>query len=120
MENILKELSIKNKNFGACIGGDRWLDTMDHDLIDSINLINLSLFCNTSGLGGSELTSQAFGSVISWFPYILTIAILLFAFSLSSLLILLHFFIFFMFEYLIIFQLILSIFSVLHLHFLEY
>ena len=32
-------------------------------------------------LQGSELTSSAFGSAISWFPYLLTIAILLFAFS---------------------------------------
>ena len=36
---------------------------------------------NVDGLGGSELTSQAFGSVITWFPYLLTIAIFLFAFS---------------------------------------
>ena len=32
-------------------------------------------------LQGSELTSSAFGSAISWFPYVLTIAIFLFAFS---------------------------------------
>ncbi|MCK5906515.1 MAG: alanine:cation symporter family protein [Flavobacteriales bacterium] len=32
-------------------------------------------------LQGSELTSSAFGSAISWFPYLLTIAIFLFAFS---------------------------------------
>ena len=32
-------------------------------------------------LQGAELTSSAFGSAISWFPYLLTIAILLFAFS---------------------------------------
>jgi AGCS family alanine or glycine:cation symporter len=30
---------------------------------------------------GAKLTSEAFGSVISWFPYILTLAIFLFAFS---------------------------------------
>jgi AGCS family alanine or glycine:cation symporter len=34
-----------------------------------------------SGMGGAQLTSDAFGTVISWFPYILTIAIFLFAFS---------------------------------------
>jgi AGCS family alanine or glycine:cation symporter len=33
------------------------------------------------GLGGAQLTSQAFGSVISWFPYVLVVAIFLFAFS---------------------------------------
>ena len=32
-------------------------------------------------LQGAELTSNAFGSAISWFPYVLTIAIFLFAFS---------------------------------------
>jgi len=31
--------------------------------------------------GGASLTSAAFGSVISWFPYLLVIAIFLFAFS---------------------------------------
>ncbi|RMG18600.1 MAG: alanine:cation symporter family protein [Deltaproteobacteria bacterium] len=33
------------------------------------------------GLSGASLTSEAFGHAISWFPYILTMAILLFAFS---------------------------------------
>ena len=30
---------------------------------------------------GTELTSRAFGSVVSWFPYLLTVAVFLFAFS---------------------------------------
>lgn len=34
-----------------------------------------------SGVGGVELTSSAFGSVISWFPYVLATAVFLFAFS---------------------------------------
>ncbi|RLD60229.1 MAG: amino acid carrier protein [Bacteroidetes bacterium] len=34
-----------------------------------------------AGLNGTELTSKAFESVFSWFPYLLTIAIFLFAFS---------------------------------------
>lgn len=33
------------------------------------------------GIGGVELTSAAFGSVVSWFPYILAVAVFLFAFS---------------------------------------
>ena len=33
------------------------------------------------GVGGVELTSSAFGSVISWFPYVLATAVFLFAFS---------------------------------------
>lgn len=34
-----------------------------------------------TGVSGVELTSQAFGSVISWFPYVLSMAVFLFAFS---------------------------------------
>jgi len=33
------------------------------------------------GLDGAQLTSKAFGSVFSWFPYVLVVAIMLFAFS---------------------------------------
>jgi AGCS family alanine or glycine:cation symporter len=33
------------------------------------------------GGDGVQLTSNAFGSVVSWFPYVLTLAVLLFAFS---------------------------------------
>ena len=38
-------------------------------------------YYNDEGMGGAQLTSQAFGSVISWFPYVLVVAIFLFAFS---------------------------------------
>ncbi|QNR24840.1 amino acid carrier protein [Croceimicrobium hydrocarbonivorans] len=38
-------------------------------------------YYDDGGMGGAQLTSQAFGSVISWFPYVLVIAIFLFAFS---------------------------------------
>ncbi|MCF8716077.1 amino acid carrier protein [Joostella atrarenae] len=33
------------------------------------------------GIAGAQLTSDAFGSVISWFPYVLAVAVFLFAFS---------------------------------------
>ncbi|MDT0686812.1 amino acid carrier protein [Autumnicola psychrophila] len=33
------------------------------------------------GIGGAQLTSEAFASVISWFPYVLSLAVFLFAFS---------------------------------------
>ncbi|MBJ7883093.1 amino acid carrier protein [Gelidibacter salicanalis] len=33
------------------------------------------------GLAGAQLTSDAFGSQISWFPYVLAVAVFLFAFS---------------------------------------
>ena len=56
----------------------------------AIVIIITGSYDNVSGLG-SELTSQAFGSVISWFPYILTIAILLFAFFYNYFMVLLWF-----------------------------
>ena len=58
-----------------------FIDTIVICTMTAIVIIITGSYDNVSGLGGSELTSQAFGSVISWFPYILTIAILLFAFS---------------------------------------
>lgn len=36
---------------------------------------------HVSGLAGVELTSAAFGTVISWFPWVLALAVFLFAFS---------------------------------------
>jgi AGCS family alanine or glycine:cation symporter len=38
-------------------------------------------FHDTSGLEGVQLTSAAFGSVFPWFPYLLLLAVTLFAFS---------------------------------------
>lgn len=35
----------------------------------------------TSGMEGAALTSRAFGTVVSWFPYVLLIAVFLFAFA---------------------------------------
>lgn len=35
----------------------------------------------TGGMSGVELTSAAFGSAISWFPYVLAVAVVLFAYS---------------------------------------
>ena len=39
------------------------------------------LYQTGGGINGAELTSAAFGSVISWFPYILSIVVFLFSFS---------------------------------------
>ena len=58
-----------------------FIDTIVICTITAIVIIITGSYTNVGGLGGSELTSQAFGSVIWWFPYILTIAIFLFAFS---------------------------------------
>ena len=58
-----------------------FIDTIVICTMTAIVIIITGSYENATGLGGSELTSEAFGSVISWFPYVLTIAILLFAFS---------------------------------------
>tara|TARA_B100000530_G_scaffold226794_1_gene146292 strand:- start:857 stop:1567 length:711 start_codon:yes stop_codon:yes gene_type:complete len=58
-----------------------FIDTIVICTMTAFVIIITGTYEDASGLGGSELTSQAFGSVIGWFPYILTIAILLFAFS---------------------------------------
>ncbi|MCD4682971.1 MAG: alanine:cation symporter family protein, partial [Bacteroidales bacterium] len=44
-------------------------------------LIFTGSYENPYALEGAQLTSEAFSSVISWFPYVLVIAIFLFAFS---------------------------------------
>ena len=58
-----------------------FIDTVVICTMTAFVIIITGNYENVDGLGGSELTSQAFGSVISWFPYLLTLAILLFAFS---------------------------------------
>ncbi|GFE68493.1 sodium:alanine symporter family protein [Chroococcus sp. FPU101] len=60
-------------------------------LIDTIIVCNLTALVMVitgaynnpqfSGLNGTQLTQVAFGSVISWFPYILAVCIFLFAYS---------------------------------------
>jgi len=57
--------------------------------IDTVVICSMTAFViiftgmheNNGGLEGSQLTSAAFGSVFSWFPYLLAISIFLFAFS---------------------------------------
>ena len=51
----------------------------DYGNLDASN--NVILNDGSGALGGVDLTSAAFGSVLPWFPYVLTIAIILFAFS---------------------------------------
>ncbi len=44
-------------------------------------VIIITGFHDVAGIEGAQLTSNAFGSTISWFPFVLVIAIFLFAFS---------------------------------------
>ena len=57
------------------------IDTVVICTMTALVIIITGHHVDTGGLGGVQLTSSAFGSVISWFPYLLVVAIFLFAFS---------------------------------------
>jgi AGCS family alanine or glycine:cation symporter len=58
-----------------------FVDTVVICTITSLVLIFTGFHQPPEGMEGVAITASAFGSVFSWFPYILTIAILLFSFS---------------------------------------
>ncbi len=58
-----------------------FVDTVIICTMTALVLIFTGYSENTQGLEGVQLTSAAFASVISWFPYVLLIAVTLFAFS---------------------------------------
>ncbi|WP_434361530.1 alanine:cation symporter family protein [Parasalinivibrio latis] len=58
-----------------------FIDTVVICTMTALVIIITGYLDNDSGLAGVELTSAAFGSAIGWFPYILAIAVVLFAFS---------------------------------------
>jgi len=58
-----------------------FVDTVVICTMTALVIIFTGFYQNPDGLQGAELTSQAFESVFSWFPYLLVIAIMLFAFS---------------------------------------
>jgi AGCS family alanine or glycine:cation symporter len=58
-----------------------FIDTVLICTMTALVLIFTGFHDNSAGLEGAQLTSAAFESVISWFPYILVLAIFLFAFS---------------------------------------
>lgn len=58
-----------------------FVDTVVICTMTALVIIFTGLHVNPDNLQGTELTSQAFASVFSWFPYLLVIAIFLFAFS---------------------------------------
>lgn len=57
-----------------------FIDTMVVCTMTALVLIFTGMH-EVGGLGGVELTSDAFGSVVSWFPAVLAFAVFLFAFS---------------------------------------
>ncbi len=58
-----------------------FIDTMVVCTMTALVLIFTGMHEVGGGMKGVELTSDAFGSVISWFPVVLAIAVFLFAFS---------------------------------------
>lgn len=57
------------------------VDTVIICTMTALVIIFSGLYQNPEGLSGAPLTSAAFATVLPWFPYLLLIAILLFAFS---------------------------------------
>ena len=58
-----------------------FIDTVVVCTMTALVLVITGMYQNPEDLGGVALTSAAFGSVISWFPTLLTVAVVLFAFS---------------------------------------
>lgn len=58
-----------------------FIDTMLICTMTALVLIFTGKHEINSGMGGVELTADAFGSVVSWFPSVLAVAVFLFAFS---------------------------------------
>ncbi len=58
-----------------------FIDTVVICTMTALVIVITGMYLDQTGLGGVELTSAAFGSAISWFPYVLAIAVVLFAFS---------------------------------------
>ena len=58
-----------------------FIDTVIVCTMTALVIVITGVYQDGSGLSGVKLTSEAFASVYSWFPYILAVAVLLFAFS---------------------------------------
>lgn len=58
-----------------------FIDTVVVCTITALVIVITGSLENSTGVQGIPLTSDAFASVVSWFPYVLTVAAILFAFS---------------------------------------
>lgn len=58
-----------------------FIDTVVICTMTSLVIVLTGTYQNADGIGGIELTSEALASSASWFPYLLSLAALLFAFS---------------------------------------
>ncbi len=58
-----------------------FIDTVVICTMTALVIVITGAYLDGTGLGGVQLTSAAFESAIPWFPYVLTVAVILFAFS---------------------------------------
>lgn len=58
-----------------------FIDTIVICTMTALVIIFSGVYENSSGMEGAPMTSKAFASVISWFPYVLALAVFLFAYS---------------------------------------
>lgn len=58
-----------------------FVDTVVVCTITALVIIISGQYAAGGGMSGVELTSRAFGTVIGWFPYVLALAVVLFAYS---------------------------------------
>lgn len=58
-----------------------FIDTVIVCTMTALVIIITGNYLNTEGITGVDLTSRAFESTLPWFPYVLTLAVVLFAFS---------------------------------------
>jgi AGCS family alanine or glycine:cation symporter len=58
-----------------------FIDTVVICTMTALVIVITGSYTNEAGMSGVELTSSAFQSVFPWFPYILALAVILFAFS---------------------------------------
>jgi AGCS family alanine or glycine:cation symporter len=58
-----------------------FIDTVVICTMTALVIVITGSYSNEAGMSGVDLTSKAFASVFPWFPYILSLAVILFAFS---------------------------------------
>jgi len=58
-----------------------FIDTVVICTMTALVIVITGSYSNEAGMSGVELTSSAFESVFPWFPYVLALAVILFAFS---------------------------------------
>ncbi|MDX1607248.1 MAG: alanine/glycine:cation symporter family protein, partial [Candidatus Competibacterales bacterium] len=58
-----------------------FIDTVVICTMTALVIVITGMYVEGAGMGGVELTSAAYAQTLSWFPYVLAVAVILFAFS---------------------------------------